>query len=88
MNRFVDPVQINPETHLIQSYWKQPNAAVGVQMNTMVLTSRQPVVFDTGVAADEQRWLAPSTPSSTPKTSVGSSSPTMTTTTSATSTRR
>jgi flavorubredoxin len=57
MNQFVRPVQISPEAHLIQSFWKQPDAPVGVQMNTMVLASRQPVVFDTGVAADEQRWL-------------------------------
>ena len=57
MNHFVRPVQIAPEAHLIQSFWKHPAMPMGVQMNTMVLTSRQPVVFDTGVSADEQRWL-------------------------------
>ncbi|MGH9133086.1 MAG: MBL fold metallo-hydrolase, partial [Ilumatobacteraceae bacterium] len=57
MNQFVRPVQITPEAHLIQSFWKAPGAPVGVHINTMVLASRQPVVFDTGVAADRQRWL-------------------------------
>lgn len=58
MNQFIRPVQITPEAHLIQSFWKQPDAPVGVHMNTMVLASREPVVFDTGVAADRDRWLA------------------------------
>lgn len=58
MNEFIRPVQITPEAHLIQSFWKPPQAPVGVQVNTMVLASRQPVVFDTGVAADRDGWLA------------------------------
>ena len=57
MNEFVHPVQITPEAHLIQSFWKHPLMPVGAQMNTMVLTGSQPVVFDTGVSADEHRWL-------------------------------
>jgi flavorubredoxin len=58
MNQFIRPVQITPEAHLIQSFWKAPGAPVGVHMNTMVLASREPVVFDTGVAADRDGWLA------------------------------
>ena len=58
MNRFIRPVQITPEAHLIQSFWKQPDAPVGVHMNTMVLAAREPVVFDTGVAADRDGWLS------------------------------
>ncbi len=58
MNQFIRPVQITPEAHLIQSFWKQPGAPVGVHMNTMVLASREPVVFDTGVSADRDGWLA------------------------------
>lgn len=58
MNQFVRPVQITPDAHLIQSFWKLPDAPVGVQFNSMVLASRQPVVFDTGVHADRDRWLA------------------------------
>ena len=57
MNEFVHPVQITPEAHLIQSFWKHPLMPAGAQMNSMVLTSSQPVVFDTGVSADERRWL-------------------------------
>jgi flavorubredoxin len=52
------PVQITPEAHLISSFWKEPAAPVGVGFNTMVLASREPVVFDTGVAADRDGWLA------------------------------
>jgi flavorubredoxin len=58
MSEFVRPVQITPEAHLIQSFWWPRGAPVGVQMNTMVLASRQPVVFDTGVPADRDGWLA------------------------------
>jgi flavorubredoxin len=57
MNQFIRPVQISPDAHLIQSFWKQPGAPVGVHINSMVLASRQPVVFDTGVPADRQGWL-------------------------------
>lgn len=57
MNQFVRPVQITPEAHLVQSFWKQPGAPVGVHVNSMVLASREPVVFDTGVAADRDGWL-------------------------------
>jgi flavorubredoxin len=58
MNQFVRPVPITPEAHLVQSFWKLPDAPVGVQVNSMVLASRQPVVFDTGMRADRDRWLA------------------------------
>lgn len=58
MNQFIRPVQVTPEAHLIQSFWKHQSAPVGVQMNSMVLASREPVVFDTGVAADRNGWLA------------------------------
>jgi len=57
MNQFIRPVQITPEAHLIQSFWKEHDAPVGVHVNTMVLASRQPVVFDTGVPADRDGWL-------------------------------
>jgi flavorubredoxin len=58
MNQLIRPVQITPEAHLIQSFWKAPGAPVGIHLNTMVLASREPVVFDTGVAADRAGWLA------------------------------
>lgn len=58
MNQFIHPVQITPEAHLIQSFWKAPGAPVGVHINSMVLAGRQPVVFDTGVTADRDGWLA------------------------------
>ena len=58
MNQFIRPVQITPEAHLIQSFWKAPGAPVGVHINSMVLAGRQPVVFDTGVTADRDGWLA------------------------------
>jgi hypothetical protein len=58
MNQFIRPVQITTEAHLIQSFWKVPGAPVGAHINTMVLASREPVVFDTGVAADRDGWLA------------------------------
>lgn len=54
----ITPIQLTPEAHLISSFWKHPDAPVGVAMNTMVLTSSEPVVFDTGVAADRDGWLA------------------------------
>lgn len=57
MQQFIRPVQIAPEAHLIQSFWHAPGAPVGVHFNTMVLAGREPVVFDTGLAADEQGWL-------------------------------
>lgn len=58
MNELIRPVQITPEAHLIQSFWKAPGAPVGVHINSMVLASREPVVFDTGVRADRDGWLA------------------------------
>ena len=39
MNEFIRPVQITPEAHLIQSFWKAPGAPVGVHINSMVLAS-------------------------------------------------
>lgn len=57
MNQFIRPVQITAEAHLIQSFWNEHGAEVGVHMNTMVLASRESVVFDTGVPADRQGWL-------------------------------
>lgn len=56
MQQFIRPVQITPEAHLVQSFWKDPDAPVGVHFNTMVLASREPVVFDTGIHADEHGW--------------------------------
>lgn len=57
MNHLLRPVQITPEAHLIQSYYQMPGAPTGVQVNTMVLAGREPVVFDTGVEADRFAWL-------------------------------
>ena len=57
MDQFIRPVQITPEAHLIQSFWKQQGVPVGVHINTMVLASRVPVLFDTGVSADRDGWL-------------------------------
>jgi flavorubredoxin len=57
MNVELRPVRFTPEVHVISSFWKEPAAPVGVHMNTMVLTGREPVVFDTGVDADRSRWL-------------------------------
>lgn len=58
MNHTISPIQITDEAHLIESFWIHPGAPVGVHMNSMVLASREPVVFDTGVAADRDGWLA------------------------------
>ena len=85
MNQFIRPVQITPEAHLIQSFWKQPGAPVGVHINTMVLASREPVVFDTGVPPTKTAGSPPSVRSSIRKMSAGSCSATTTTTTPATS---
>jgi flavorubredoxin len=52
------PVRLSAEAHLVESYWKQPGAPLGVHVNTLVLAGREPVVFDTGVAADREPWLA------------------------------
>jgi flavorubredoxin len=54
----VRPIRITEEAHLIESFWIHPGAPVGVHMNTMVLASREPVLLDTGVAADREGWLA------------------------------
>lgn len=57
MHHTIEPIQISPEAHLVQSFWQQPGAPVGVHVNSLVLASREPVVFDTGVAADRFGWL-------------------------------
>jgi len=58
MAQRVQPVRISKEAHVIESFWMPPGAPVGVHMNTMVLASQQPVVFDTGVPADREGWLS------------------------------
>ena len=53
MNQFVRPCPDHPRGASDPELLEAPRDAGGAQMNTMVLTSRQPVVFDTGVSADE-----------------------------------
>ena len=57
MNETFRTVTLTDEAHLVESFWRQPGAELGVHMNTLVLRSAEPVVFDTGVAADRAAWL-------------------------------
>ena len=70
---------IAPETYLI------PNLAPGepglVPVNSMVIRGAEPVIVDTGAPMHRAQWLERCSPSSSPRTSAGSSSPTTTATT-------
>lgn len=51
------PFPLGSDAFVIPSFWQTPGAPVGVHMNSMVLRSEQPVLFDTSVAIDREAWL-------------------------------
>src|SRR5690349_23628304 len=54
----LEPTRIAPETFLIHDHQGEGTAPVSVALNTMVIRAAEPVVVDTGVAANRERYLA------------------------------
>ena len=52
-----EPFEVADDTFVIQSWWQQPGAPVGVPINTMLTRGPEPVVFDTGVGPDGDAWI-------------------------------
>jgi flavorubredoxin len=57
LTRF-EPTRIAPETFLIHDHQGEGTAPVCVALNSMVIRAAEPVVIDTGVAANRERYLA------------------------------
>jgi flavorubredoxin len=54
----LEPTQIAPETYLIHDHQGEGTAPVSVALNTMVIRAAEPVVVDTGMAENRDRYLA------------------------------
>jgi flavorubredoxin len=54
----LEPTQIAPETFLIHDHQGEGTAPVCVALNSMVIRGREPVVVDTGEAANRDQFLA------------------------------
>ena len=53
-----EPTRIAPETFLLHDHHGEGTDPVSVALNTMVIRGAQPVVVDTGVAENRDRYLA------------------------------
>jgi flavorubredoxin len=53
-----EPTRIAPDTFLIHDHHGEGEAPVSVALNSMVIRAAQPVVVDTGVAENRDRFLA------------------------------
>jgi flavorubredoxin len=53
-----EPTRIAPETFLVHDHQGEGTAPVSVALNTMVIRAAEPVVVDTGVASNRERYLA------------------------------
>jgi flavorubredoxin len=53
-----EPTRIAPETFLIHDHQGEGTAPISVALNTMVIRAAEPVVVDTGVAANREQYLA------------------------------
>jgi flavorubredoxin len=51
------PIQIAPDTFVIQATYGAPGAPVKVHMNSMVIRGTQPIVVDTGAPVHRQQYL-------------------------------
>ena len=54
----LDPTRIGPETYLIHNHQGEGTAPVTVALNSLVIRAAEPVVVDTGEAANEAQFLA------------------------------
>lgn len=54
---YLPPTQIAPETFLIHDQVGEGEAPVVIAINSMVIRAEQPVIVDTGFAANEQQYL-------------------------------
>lgn len=53
----LEPTRIAPETFLIHDHQGEGTAPVCVALNSMVIRGAEPVVVDTGVAENRERWF-------------------------------
>ncbi|WP_019877063.1 MBL fold metallo-hydrolase [Sporichthya polymorpha] len=51
------PTLIAPETFLVHDHQGEGSAPVCVALNSMVIRGREPVIVDTGEAANRERWF-------------------------------
>lgn len=51
------PVQIAPDTFVVQNTQGEGVAPVAVHLNSMVIRGTEPIVVDTGVAENRDRWF-------------------------------
>ena len=78
------PQYVGPDTWLVRQVQEAKGAPLSVYINSLIITGTEPVIVDTGSAANRDNgWRIPSA-SSTPPMSAGCSSPTTTRTTPAT----
>jgi flavorubredoxin len=53
----LEPFHLHEYAAVVPCYWHTPGAPVGVHLNSMVLRSAEPVLFDTSVACVRDGWL-------------------------------
>lgn len=53
----LDPEQIAPDTFLIRSVQKAMGVPLYVQINSMVIKGKEPIIIDTGTRANRTKWL-------------------------------
>lgn len=52
-----DPIEIAPETYLVQSTIAEGQAPVFVNVNSLVIRGREPIIIDTGGRDNRANWL-------------------------------
>jgi flavorubredoxin len=55
--RHHEPIQVAPETFLIRQQQGEPDGAIQVAMNSLVIRGKEPVIIDTGTLANREDWL-------------------------------
>lgn len=55
--RRLEPVNIAPETYVLQGIVGEGEGPLAVHMNSMLIRGREPVVVDTGIPTDRDRYL-------------------------------
>ena len=81
------PLEIAPETFLIQQVQPACGQPLFVYINSLVIRGKEPVIVDTGTPANRKQWLEEVFTLVAPETSAGCTCRTTTSTTPATSTR-
>ena len=54
----IDPEKVAPDTFVIHSVQKAVGVPLFVQLNSLVIKGREPIIIDTGTRANRTKWLS------------------------------